>query len=490
MDALDPSDAGAHREKRLVALSSVLAAVVLTGLKVAVGLGTGSLGILSEAAHSALDLVAAVVTLWAVRMSSRPADQTHPYGHGKFENLSALFETALLLATCVWIVYEAAERLFFRSVPVEATPAAFAVMGISILVDVSRSRALQRVARKYGSQALEADALHFSTDIWSSAVVIVGLGLVRASERLGMPWLARADAGAALAVAAIVVWVSLRLGKKSIDDLVDAVPDGLAEKVVRAALVPGVLDVRGVRIRRSGAEVFADVNVLVSRGASLERAHELADAAEASIREAVPGADAVIHIEPVAAGNEGSLAAIRVAAARHGLGAHAIRLHRGPARAVDLHLEVPDALTLREAAALVHLFEEDVRRDLPHLGSIAIHTEPVGDGSAEHRSVDEDARAVAAVVEALAVAHGGGRPDGIEVRRLDGGLSVAFRWRMPPDLPVLVGRARAVELEKALRARIPSVARVLVRLHPDEAAGGAAASPSVAGPLGVPPARD
>jgi len=171
-------DPHAQKEKREAALSSVVAALLLTGLKLAIGLLTGSLGILAEAAHSGLDLVAALVTFFAVRLSDRPPDEHHLYGYGKIENLSALIETLLLLITCVWIIYEAIQRLFFKSVEIEASIWAFAVMGISIVVDITRSRILYAAARKHKSQALEADALHFSTDIWSSSVVIVGLGLV------------------------------------------------------------------------------------------------------------------------------------------------------------------------------------------------------------------------------------------------------------------------------------------------------------------------
>ena len=290
-----------HREKALVALSSVLAAVLLTSLKVSVGLATGSLGILSEAAHSALDLVAAAVTLWAVRASARPADAQHPYGHGKFENFSALLETLLLLATCAWIVGESVERLFFHPVEVEVTPWAFGVMAVSIAVDVSRSRALRRAAARYGSQALEADALHFSSDVWSSSVVIAGLAAVRAGERLGLPWLRHADAVAALGVAAIVVYASARLGKRSIDDLLDAVPPEVRARVAGAARVPGVVEVRQTRVRRSGPETFADVTVAVARELSIERAHEVASAVEEAIRAAVPGADATVHVEPAEA---------------------------------------------------------------------------------------------------------------------------------------------------------------------------------------------
>jgi len=253
-DQSKPDRDQAAREKRRVALASLAAAVLLTVLKLVVGLMTNSLGILSEAAHSALDLVAAAMTLWAVRVSSQPADQTHTYGHGKFENLSALGETALLLATCVWIIYEGIGRLYFGGeVEVDANLWAFLVVVISIVVDFSRSRALSRAAQKHRSQALEADALHFSTDIWSSAVVLFGLAAVAAGRSLGVPWLVKADAIAALAVAGIVIWVSFRLGKKSIDDLLDSVPRQLREDVATAAAgVPDVEGVRQVRVRRSG----------------------------------------------------------------------------------------------------------------------------------------------------------------------------------------------------------------------------------------------
>jgi cation diffusion facilitator family transporter len=261
----------AVREKRAVALSSVFAGVFLTVMKLVVGLMTGSLGILSEAAHSALDFMAAGVTWLAVRVSGRPADREHPYGHGKVENLSALFETVLLLVTCGWIIYEAIERLFFKQVTVEASVWAFAIMVVSIVVDLSRSRALSRMAQKYNSQALEADALHFSTDIWSSAVVLLGLVGVLLSTLPGLRWLLKADALAALGVAGIVVWVSIQLGRKTIANLLDEVPPGLLDGIVQAVRLPGVLDVGRVRVRRSGPEAFADVTLTVGREALLER---------------------------------------------------------------------------------------------------------------------------------------------------------------------------------------------------------------------------
>ena len=199
-------------------------------------LSTGSLGILAEAAHSGLDLIAALITLFAVSVSDRPADESHLYGHGKVENLSALLETVLLLVTCGWIIYEAINRLFFHPVHVDPSIWAFVIMGISIVIDYSRSRALSYVAKKYSSQALEADALHFSTDIWSSTVVIIGLALVWIGDHLGQAEvLARADAIAALLVAVIVIYVSAKLGRRTIDALLDRAPEGLAEEVSAAA---------------------------------------------------------------------------------------------------------------------------------------------------------------------------------------------------------------------------------------------------------------
>src|SRR5438128_2323416 len=212
-----PTAKDAHREKTVVALSSVLAAIGLTSMKLIVGLLTGSLGILAEAAHSGLDLVAALLTFFAVRVADRPADATHHYGHGKVENLSAFIEAGLLLLTAVWVIYEAIRRLLFHEGHVDPSIWAFIVMAISIIVDFTRSRALLRVARRLGSQALEADALHFSTDIWSSAIVIVGLLVVYLTTLFHLPaWLNLADALAALGVSVIVIWLSLRLAKATI----------------------------------------------------------------------------------------------------------------------------------------------------------------------------------------------------------------------------------------------------------------------------------
>lgn len=297
----DPSQEGV-REKKAAAFSSVIAAVGLTVLKLIVGLVTGSLGILAEAAHSGLDLLAALVTLFAVRASAKPADSDHLYGHGKVENLSALFETLLLLVTCVWIIYEAIQRLFIKTVEVEASAWAFLVMVISIVVDVNRSRLLYRVARKYNSQALEADALHFQTDIWSSSVVILGLVGVRLANAFpSWDFLRQADSVAALGVAVIVIVVSLQLGKRTIQALLDTAPPGLTEDIkARIEAIPGVADCHRVRLRTSGAHLFVDVHVRLDGSQSLEDAHTLTERVEAVLRQAIPEVDVTVHPEPVA----------------------------------------------------------------------------------------------------------------------------------------------------------------------------------------------
>lgn len=290
----------AEGEKTLAALSSVIAAVGLTSLKLVIGLITHSLGILSEAAHSAFDLVAALVTLFAVRVSDRPADIHHPYGHGKIESLSALVETALLFITCAWIIYEAIQRLFFKTVEVDASIWAFIVMLTSIVVDLSRSQVLARAARKYHSQALEADALHFSTDIWSSSVVLLGLLGVVLSERFpSLSFLKAADAIAALGVAVIVIVVSLQLGRRTIDGLMDTAPKGMDEAIRhKVEEIEGVRNCHSVRVRSSGPRLFVDVHIEADGRKSLKATHDLTKQVEEAILELAPRADVTVHPEP------------------------------------------------------------------------------------------------------------------------------------------------------------------------------------------------
>jgi cation diffusion facilitator family transporter len=261
---------------------------------------TGSLGILAEAAHSGLDLVAAGLTFVAVRLSGRPADREHLYGHGKIENLSALAETLLLLLTCAWIVWEAVHRLRAHHTEIEVTVWSFAVMLTSIVVDVSRSRLLSRAAIKYHSQALEADALHFTTDVWSSSVVIVGLAAVKAGDWWPrLLFLRSADAIAALGVSALVVWVSVRLGRRTLDALIDRAPQGMEQRIIAAVEgVEGVRNCHNVRLRFSGPILFIDLHILVDGAQSLAQAHLLTETIEEVIRGLAPNADVTVHPEP------------------------------------------------------------------------------------------------------------------------------------------------------------------------------------------------
>jgi cation diffusion facilitator family transporter len=413
--------------------------------------------------------VAAAVTLFAVRVSGRPADKEHPYGHGKVENLSALFEVLLLLATCVWIIYEAIQRLFFRSVEVEATFWAFAVMIIAIVVDASRSRMLSRVAKKYNSQALEADALHFSTDIWSSSVVIVGLVLVRLSPVLGVPWLAQADAVAAMGVAGIVMWVSVRLGRRTVTALLDGVPASLRDDVASAARVSGVVEVRRVRVRSSGPETFADVRLSVHRDASFERTQDIAAAAEASVREVLPGADVIVEVEPIRADHEDLPTTIRLLAARYELGAHGIRIYDMGmgGHATELHLEVRDGLTLDEAHAQATAFEQALHEAIPGITEVVTHLEPVGEGSVRRAATAADEATVMETLKHLSEELGVNcEPHSVTLRRDAGELQLSLHCTLDGEIPIADAHTVAERAESLLRAQVPDLGRVVIHVEP------------------------
>lgn len=279
-------------KKQSVALSSVVASLALTVLKLIVGLATGSMGILSEAAHSLLDLGAATLTFLAVRVGDKEADEHHHYGHQKVESVSALIETGLLFLTSVWILYEAIKRLSTGKTEVEITWYAFAVMIFSIAIDFSRSRALKKVAIATKSQALEADALHFSSDILSSLTVIVGLIFVY----LGI---AKADAIAAIGVSFFVLHAGYVLGRRTVDVLVDATPDGSSKKInYIAKQVTGVISVKRIRVRAVGNTTFIDMTIIVSSDLTVDKAHIICDKIENKIKASFPEADITIHSEP------------------------------------------------------------------------------------------------------------------------------------------------------------------------------------------------
>ncbi|MDR0466384.1 MAG: cation diffusion facilitator family transporter, partial [Deltaproteobacteria bacterium] len=293
-------------EKSQAALSSLIAASALTVLKTIVGFDTNSLGMLSEALHSGIDLLAALITLIAVHIAAIPADESHPYGHGKVEHLAALAETALLLLTCGWIIGEAVQRLMYKTAMIIPSIWAVAVMTISILVDISRSRMLRRVAKKHKSQALEADALHFASDIWSSLIVLVGLGAIWLSQNMApahplRPLLMHADALAALVVACIVLHACYLLSKKAVNGLMDH-NSGEETQPIRHCLaeVPGIVRVGRIRSRTSGPDHFVDLTIEVNANLGLNAAHRVAHQAEEAIMRRFPGADVSVHVDPAA----------------------------------------------------------------------------------------------------------------------------------------------------------------------------------------------
>jgi len=454
-------------EKRAVASNSVWAAMAITTLKIIVGVTTGSLGILSEAAHSGLDLLAAIITLFSVRVSDKPADAEHQYGHGKVENFSAFMETGLLLMTCIWIVYEAVKRLFFHHVEIEPSLAAFLVMLLSMGVDFWRSRALGKIADKYDSQALEADALHFSTDVWSSGVVVLGLLLVLLGRRLGIGWLRDADPVAALFVAGVVVYVSSRLARRTLDALLDAAPPEVRSRILsEVSKVDGLLEVDRVRIRRAGNRYFADVSVGLERNVTFQRSGQVAEAVTAAVHEVLPDADVVVHSVPRAGSGESLFDRIRAVATRRNVNVHDVSVQDlGGRLHVEQHLELDENLTLKQAHDRVSLLESEMRQDVPEITSILTHieSEPAtiesGDEMFRDATLEKRLRAAAAEFLEILDVHE------LEIRRVRGRLYVSCHCTMSDDLPLSRVHDVSTELEIRFKREAPELFRVLI--HPE-----------------------
>jgi len=462
----------AEKEKRAAAGNSVIAALLLTSMKLAVGLVTGSLGILAEAAHSGLDLVAAFVTFIAVRVSDKPADHEHTYGHGKIENFSALIETILLFITCAWIIYEAVRRMFFQTIEINPSLWAFLVMAVSICVDVSRSRMLFRTARKHHSQALEADALHFSTDVWSSSVVIGGLTLVWLGKNVfprGAHILYRADAVAALGVAFIVLFVSYKLGKRTVDVLLDRAPDGLPQRISEAAsAVEGVMNIGQVRVRRSGPGVFVDMTVEVDRNLSFERTHAIAETVENRVQDVAPGADVVIHTDPREVERETMAKRIRAVAYRNQMYIHNISLHEDKDRIyVDLHLEVDDHLSLLQAHEMASHIEKDLHQDMPEITQVNTHIESRGTGIDDGRDVTaQEAELVKKVKMITDEIAGPSQCHDVMVRRRGELVSVSLHCHFKKELSIIQVHEISTRIEERLKRKISGLDRVLIHAEP------------------------
>jgi cation diffusion facilitator family transporter len=454
-------------EKRAVAGNSVLAAFAITTLKIIVGFTTGSLGILSEAAHSGLDLIAALVTFFSVRVSDKPADADHQYGHGKVENFSAFIETGLLLLTCIWIISEAVKRLFFQSVDIEPTAAAFVVMLLSIVVDAWRSRALGRIAARYDSQALEADALHFSTDIWSSFVVILGLVLVQLGRSYHVTWLSKADPVAALFVAGVVISVSWRLARRTVDALLDAAPAGVRNQILeRIHNVDGVLEVGRARIRKAGNRYFADVSVGLSRNFTFQRSEQIADEVTAQVHQVLPNADVMVHSVPRPRRSENIFDRVRAVATRNNLNVHDVSVQdlNGNLH-VEQHLELDEQLSMKQAHDEVTRLETEMRSEVPEISTILTHieSEPAtierGEQIVQEPRLEEHLKKIVKEFPEVIDVHE------FQFKTIRDRLYVSCHCTLPDDMPL----ARVHDVQTALEIRFkqeaPELFRVLI--HPE-----------------------
>ncbi len=450
--------------KEKAALGSIAASAGLTAAKAIIGLLTGSLAILSEAGHSLLDLAATVLTYIAVRVSGKPADAEHQYGHGKVESITALAETALLFVLAAVVTFEAAERLLGERVyAVEATAAAFAVIAISIVVDFVRARTLGRVAEKTSSQALEADALHFRSDMWSSIAVLIGL----AGVALGY---SRADAAAAIVVAVFICVAGWRLGRRTIDTLTDTAPAGVSERVAAIARrVPGIVAVERVRARPAGAVLFVDLGVGVSRALPLERVTAIKDRLTRAIRADMREAEVTITTEPRALDDETVRERVMLIARNRGLAVHHVAVQAIADRlSVSTDLEVDGTLPLLAAHDIASRLEEAIREELGPDVEVETHIEPLPAVVLAGR--DADAARVGEISETLAALAAGtaglGEVHEVRVRETADGEIVNFHCRVDPTLSVSAVHDLVDAVERGLRRRFPSIARVISHAEP------------------------
>ena len=449
--------------QRRTALVSVVAAAALIGLKLGTGIATHSLGLLSEAAHSGTDLVAALLTFFAVGVAARPADVGHQYGHGKAEHLSALAEGAILVLASLVIVWRAIARLAGNAHPhVGATWYAFAVIGVVIALDLARAITSARAARRYASAALASNALHFATDLGGSASVLVGLVLVRSGYQ-------GADSIAALVVACIVLLAAVRLMRGNVDVLMDRVPAD-AEAAARAAIagVEPEVQLRRLRMRQAAGRVFADVVIGVSVDAAVAQGHAAADAVERAVQSALPEADVVVHVEP--AQSDG---AVRERAHAAALGVPRVReVHNvsvvevGSGNELSLHLKLPGDLTLEEAHEIAEQVEQAIRAAVPEVSSVQTHLEPLSGESAgappSAAAVAVDRETVARIVREAT----GAEPEELRFLNTEDGLVAYLTLRLGSDLPLADAHGQASQIEETIRRERPEISDVIVHTEP------------------------
>jgi cation diffusion facilitator family transporter len=447
--------------QRRTALASVVAAVVLIALKLSAGLASNSLGLVSEAVHSGMDFVAALLTFFAVGVAVRPADVAHQYGHGKAQHLSALAEAGILVLASLFIAWRAITHLVGAdTTSVEATWYAFAVIGIVIAVDLSRTLASWRTARQYGSAALAANALHFASDLAGSGAVLVGLVLVSAGY-------ARADSAAALFVAFLVLAAAARLMKRNVDVLMDRAPAD-AEEAARAAIagIEPAVSLQRLRMRQAGGRQFADVVIAVPPGAAVGQGHAAADQVEEALEAVLPGSDVVVHVEP-----QQDEAVIRERAHAAALGVPGVRevhnvtvLDVGGRREMSLHLKLPGELTLEEAHEVANEVESAIVAAVPEVDSVQTHIEPLAEEAEGRRMVDDTAErgVVLRIVREIT----GQDPRELRFLRTDEGLLAYLTLGLDASSPLAEAHARASEIEERIRRARPDIADVIVHTEP------------------------
>ncbi|MFX0171099.1 MAG: cation diffusion facilitator family transporter [Candidatus Hodarchaeota archaeon] len=439
-------------EKTYAASSSVLAAVFLTIIKLIVGIWSGSLGILSEALHSALDLAAAGMTLFAVRSSGRPSDQDHQFGHGKIESLAALFETVLLLITVIWIIYEAIRRIMVSELEIITHPITFGVVILAIIIDYSRSRLLYKMADRYDSQALKADALHFSTDILSSSVVFVGLILTMFGFPLGDPF-------AAIGVAIIVLYMTISLGKETIDSLLDRAPRGDKEKVQEAAeKVEGVISCGKIRLRKSGPTTFVDLSIVIDPNILLETAHEIGEKVIIEIQKVINSADVSIHMDPASEDLTPLIRFIRKESERY---EWLKDIHRIFAFefigniSIGLHIKVAAEKTLGEIHELIDPFKQEIlRKDSRILENfLNLHVEPYVEEAQfqlDRENLRKRIQILTEETEIFSDLHG------IQIFPIPNGIFVSFHCKAAPNLTIDEVHRVSNILEEKISREIPT----------------------------------
>jgi cation diffusion facilitator family transporter len=453
----------ATSEKQSVALKSLAAGAVMAFAKLAAGLLTGSLGILSEAAHSLLDFGATIITYAAVRVSDRPPDQTHHFGHAKVESVAALTATGLLFLTTAWILYEALRRLATGESHVKVTWWAMAIVAGSIFIDWNRSRALSRTAEETKSEALEADALHFSSDMWSSGAVLAGL----AGAALGYP---AADPAAALIVAAFVALAGYRLGKRTLDTLLDAAPSGTAAAIEKVAEeTPGVLSLQRLRIRPAGPTLFVDADITVSRTLPFDRAAEINRRFTAAVKRAYPNSDVSVTAHPVALDDETVAEKVMLIAARRGRAIHHLTVQvLAEKLSVSFDLELDGRMTLAEAHEIATGLEQAIREELGEEAEVESHIEPMQTGSLDGSDTsDSRRRSIEAILQGLAT--GDALLTGIHnvrARETENGLFVTFHCRVRGAESVEAVHEAVDQLESKLKQELPEVRRVIAHAEP------------------------